>query len=392
MKTVAFVIPWYGLNISGGQENALRSLAEKLVLNEELQVEILTTCNKQFNSDWNENNYPQGIEVINGVKVRRFLVRKRNKKMFDKVNYKLMNNIPISQEEEDIFLQENINSPDLENYIRSHEKEYQCFFFAPYMFGTTYYGCQIVPEKSILLPALHDESYAFMQRFKQVFPKVCGAVYNSTAEYELANRIYELGNLKQEIIGYGISDNVVGDARQFIEKYKIKNPFIIYAGRKDHGKNVHLLLEYFSKLSPELEHLHLVLIGGGEINIPNNISYKVHDLGFLSIEEKYNAIAAAEILCQPSLHESFSLVMMEAWAMGTPTLVHGNCEVTRKFTQESNGGLYFTTLDEFRESTKLLLSNKEISGKLGNQGKKFVDEHFRWNTITAKYKDFIETL
>ena len=45
------------------------------------------------------------------------------------------------------------------------------------------------------------------------------------------------------------------------------------------------------------------------------------DLGFVPIQDKYDAYAAAELLCQPSKHESFSYVIMESWLCERPVLV-----------------------------------------------------------------------
>src|SRR5690606_28786657 len=123
MKRIAFVIPWYGVNIPGGSETACRNLAERM--NEKgNRVEILTTCAKQFNSDWNVDYHKPGVEVVNGIPVRRFKVRKRNTTLFDEINRKLMHNVNVSYEEEQIFLREMINSEDLVEYLRENKNQY----------------------------------------------------------------------------------------------------------------------------------------------------------------------------------------------------------------------------------------------------------------------------
>ena len=47
-----------------------------------IEVEILTTCVKQFTSDWNKNHYKPGNYLENGITVKRFKVRKRNTEKF----------------------------------------------------------------------------------------------------------------------------------------------------------------------------------------------------------------------------------------------------------------------------------------------------------------------
>ncbi|MDI3534976.1 MAG: hypothetical protein PWQ82_1341 [Thermosediminibacterales bacterium] len=393
MKKIAFVIPWFGEKIPGGAEAACRNISKHLK-QKGLDVEILTTCVKEFASDWNVNYYSEGLDRINNVPVRRFKIRFRNTHAFDQINYKLINKIKITREEEKIFFKEMINSPALYNYIRKNKEKYHCFIFTPYMFGTTYYGIKECPEKSVLIPCLHDESYAYLESVKEIFELSRGIIFLSNPEKELAEKLYNIDPIKKEVIGTGIDVPLNYDSERFIKKYNLKNPFILYAGRKDKGKNVDLLLNYFKKFklrNPEYI-LDLVLIGGGHIDIPVEIKEHVFDLGFVPLQDKYDAFSAAALLCQPSTHESFSIVIMESWICETPVLVNAKCEVTKSFCRQSNGGLYFNDFYEFEECIRFILDNKKIAMKLGKQGKNFVNKNFTWDVVSEKYIKFIQNL
>ena len=67
MKRLGFVTPWYGENIPGGAEMELRGLVKHLH-GAGIDVEILTTCVKQFTSDWNVNYYKEGADNVNGIR------------------------------------------------------------------------------------------------------------------------------------------------------------------------------------------------------------------------------------------------------------------------------------------------------------------------------------
>ena len=54
MQKIGFVIPWFGENIPGGAEMELREVTAHLQ-KAGMEVEILTTCVKEFTADWNEN-------------------------------------------------------------------------------------------------------------------------------------------------------------------------------------------------------------------------------------------------------------------------------------------------------------------------------------------------
>jgi glycosyltransferase involved in cell wall biosynthesis len=388
MKKIAFVIPWYSKNISGGAEHECKGIVEHLH-KAGANVEIITTCVKDFNSDWNKNYYAEGIELINDIPVRRFKVRKRDTKAFDQVNYKLMNNKPISLEEEDIYFKEMVNSIDLENYIQENQDKYESFVFIPYMFGTTYNGSKICPSNSVLIPCLHDESYAYMTRLKEMFERVSKMIFHAKPEFELASRLYDLSKVKVGVLGEGIDTDFEFNAERFRNKYKMHRPFILYAGRKDAGKKVDVLVKYFEKLCTENEDIDLVLIGGGNIDIPTKIKNRVHDLGFVAIQDKYDAYSAAMCLCQPSINESFSIVIMESWITGVPVLVNQKCDVTTNFVRESNGGLYFNNYNEFKECVLLYHNNRELNLAMGKLGQNFVKNNFSWDVIVEKYKNFL---
>lgn len=388
---IAFVVPWFGWDIPGGAEAEFRELAEHLQ-SEDTEISILTTCVEKFASDWNKNHYMAGTHVERGVTIRRFKVSKRNTEKFDSINYKLMNNmLPLSDEEEETFVRENINSYDLYEYVREHKEEYDYFILGPYLYGTTYHVAQMVPEKTILIPCFHDEAYFYMRNFRKVYSNVCGVIYNAIPEKELTEKYYNLCGVRQIVMGIGMDVDIAGNPDRFREKYSINDAYILYAGRKDAGKNVHILLRYFAEYKRRNNtDLKLVLIGGGEIDIPKNIREDVYDLGFIPVQDKYDAYAAATVLCQPSSHESFSFVIMESWLMGKPVMVSAACEVTKNFCRESNGGLWFEDFFEFEGVLNYLRANKDIADSMGAMGKKFVRDSFAWDKIVEKYLSFLD--
>ena len=398
MKKIGFVIPWYADGIPGGAEMELREVAGHLH-SAGVPLEILTTCVKEFGSDWSRNYYKEGLDkTVNGITIRRFKARKRDTAAFDAVNAKLMSRTPVTPEEEDVFLSEMVNSPDLYEYMSAHTEEYSLFVFIPYMFGTTYNGAKLLPHKSVLIPCFHDEAYAYMSRFKELFPQTAGMVFNARPESELAERLYGFSKsgTRTIVMGIGMDTDIVPDPAAFREKFGIKEQFILYAGRKDEGKNVHTLVKYFAEYLRRHEDtdLRLVLIGGGEIALPQELvrSGRIVDLGFVDRQDKYNAQGAAEFLCQPSKNESFSLVIMESWLCGRPVLVHEDCAVTRNFASESNGGLYFGNYFEFEGCTDYIISNKNTAWKMGSNGRDYVRKNFDWDVIVDKYKRFFEEI
>lgn len=393
MRKIGFVIPWYGEDIPGGAEMELREVATHLQ-RAGMDVEILTTCVREFSADWNENYYSAGTAVVEDIAVRRFPVRRRDTAAFDRVNRRLMEGQHLSLQEEKTFVEEMVNSPQLYEYLKDASDDYALYVFIPYMFGTTYYGMQACPEKSVLIPCFHDEAYLYLRLFRQAYIQARGIIYNAMPEMELANKVYDFTTTEQICMGIGMDTNICANADAFRKAYRIQKPFLLYAGRKDAGKNVHTLLRYFAEYKQRHgdSDLQLVLIGGGSIEIPASVRDDVYDLGFVSRQDKYDAMAAAELLCQPSHNESFSLVIMESWLCGRPVLVHSQCSVTRDFARRANGGLYFRNYFEFEGCVQYILTHPEQARTMGQNGGAFVRENFDWDVIVEKYRAFFAKL
>src|SRR5262245_208844 len=362
---MTLVIPWYGADVTGGAETEARKTAEGLQRLAGLEVEVLTTCVQDFHSDWIINNRPEGLECINGIPVRRFPVRARDTQAFDTVNLRLTHNLPLTDAEEAVFMREMIHSPAMYACIRNNAAD-RIFLFIPYMFGTTYAGSAIHPERSGLIPCLHDKSYAYLSYYREMLRRVRGArcLRRLDSTWLL---LYEMQG-DAPVLVWGVDTAFESNVERFVAKYGLKH-FLLYVGRKEAGKNVPLLIDYFAQYKRQCGgDLRLVLIGKGAVELPWDRRHDILDLGFLPEQDKLDAYAAALALCQPSLNESFSIVMMEAWVAGTPALVHANCAVTREHCLEANGGLFFADAEEFVETVKLLQEASVLRQALGAQG------------------------
>ena len=385
---IAFVIPWFAEKAPGGAEMELRSTACKLH-EAGMDVEILTTQVQEYLSNWSINHFPEGTEYIWGIPVTRFPVRQRQDHIFGEINSHLMARELISEEQEEAFNQEMVNSPELIKYIRNNYDRYDLFVFIPYMFGTTYYGMQECMDKAVMIPCFHDEAYAYMKSFKRVFSKAAAMVYNAYPEMELANRLYDLRNTKQIVMGIGMDTDITTNPERFREKFGIQKPFLLYAGRKDQGKGVGELIEDFGTYIDKYGHnLMLVLIGGGSIDIPAKYKDDIMDLGFVDVQDKYDACGAALCLCQLSRNESFSLVIMESWLCHRPVIVHQACPVTKDFAQRFEGGRAIGSYEDFEATVNFYLENPQEAAKMGESGRKHVIDSFSWDKIVQNYKEF----
>jgi glycosyltransferase involved in cell wall biosynthesis len=385
-QNLIFVIPWYGKDAHGGAETLCRMVVEHLN-SVNISVKVFTTCSKEFSSEW-ENDLPPGKTIENNISVTRFKIDSRDKNLFDTLNQKILSNQYLNKKEELEFFKNNINSSDMMKAISDDVDS--LFVFLPYLYGTTFFGGQIHPKRTVVIPCLHDEGYAKMNLVKKMLSNVKGLLFNSNAEKTLAEKLLSFIPTNK-VIGLGMDYPDKTNPEIFKRKYNL-NQFILCSGRKEEGKNTPLLVNYFSQyLENHNTDLKLVLTGKGKIDIPKQFSKNILDI-FLSREDLNNAFEAATIFCLPSVNESFSIVLMESWIHKVPVLVNNQCDVTKEHCINNNGGLYFDTYLEFEACVNYFLNNPDMAKKLGENGFDYVKKNYEWNTIVNSYADFFQTI
>jgi glycosyltransferase involved in cell wall biosynthesis len=392
-RRATFVVPWYGEKIPGGAEAETRRTAQNLA-GAGVEVTVLATCLSGLGSDWDHDHYPPGESVEDGVRVIRFPSATRDGARFNALNTRICGGKRISASEEQTFFANMVYSPELFAYLAAHP-EMGPFFFIPYLFTTAAWGPLVHPEKSVIIPCLHDEGYARLISVRHAFESARAVVFHVPAERDLAASLYDLTKTEPLVLGEGVDAEWSADAERFRRKYKIKGPFILYAGRKDAGKNVPLLSRYFTRfladgLGPQ--DLKLYMIGNLPAPIPPGAEKDIIDLGFVSKQDKYDAYAAADVLIQPSVMESFSLVIMEAWLAGTPVMVHAGCAVTKEHVELSGGGLHFGDYPRFAEGLRILLERPELREKMAQAGREYVLNNFSWPVVTQRFVELIDRL
>ena len=389
MTTISFVTPWYGPDVPGGAEAELRRLAPQLQ-RAGMRVEVLTTTTRDLYADWGRSYHPAGQTVIDGVPVRRFPVQRRNRAAFDALNLRLMNNRPIAAADEHVFIEEMLRVPALYDFIAAEAAE-RLYYFIPYLFSTTYFGAQVCPGRSIIMPCLHDESYARLSLYREVLSRARALVFHTEAERALADRLFpaEPGQLR-EVFGAGVDREGEGDADRFRRHSGLDGPFVLYAGRREPGKNTPLLLDYWSRYwqtTGQRRGARLVLLGPGEVVLPPAAAGSILDLGFVPLQDKLDALAAATVFCLPSVNESFSIALMESWLQGTPALVHAGCAVTVEHCRNANGGLYFAGYDEFAATLDYLFDHPAAAAQMGHNGRAYVLSRYHWPIIIPRYSE-----
>ncbi len=386
-ERVAFVPVRYGPRVVGGAEALTRALVEELD-SRGWPVEVITTCALDPYS-WT-NHFPPGTETVHGITVRRFPTesRKYTRKVF-RTETRMLQGKRVSRRRQEFWIRSVVTSEAMCRWLGEHRDEYRAFVFAPYLFGTTYLGVLEVPEKSYIIPCLHDEPYAYQYIYRKLMRSARGLMFNSVPEMELARRIFG-EDLPGRVVGMGFSP-YGADGERFRYKYSIEGDFILYTGRREIAKNTPLLLRYFCNfLENTGREVSLALTGAGQVDIPFSFRNRVIDVGFVDQRDLRDAYAAATLICHPSTKESFSIMILEAWLAGLPCLVHGDCAVTRHHVESSGGGLWFTDYPTFHEALEFLLDHPAARARMGEKGRDYVLANYSWDEVVRNFEAVLE--
>ncbi len=379
---IGFVVQRYGTEVVGGAELHCRWVAEHLA--ERHEVEVLTTTALDYLS-W-QNALPSGVSQQNGVTVRRFPVaRERRVESFDPVANKVCF-FDHTDEEERRWLEEHGPvCPELLDHLRQHEQEKDALVFFSYRYWTSYFGMQIAPRKSLLVPTAEHDRVLYLRLFRDFFRMPAAIVFNSPEEKELIERVTGNPDLPGEVVGTGIDRPPVVPVDEVAPRLDLLGDYFVYVGRIEPEKGCAVMIDHFLRWQRETRSTAtLALFGRSTMSFSENAHVRL--MGIVPDGEKLAAVARSRALIMPSRHESLSMVVLEAWMMGRPVLVNGDCEVLRGQVLRADGGLYSRRYEEFAAAMELLTREPALADRLGAQGQAYFRENYAWDRITEKYE------
>lgn len=388
-RHIAFVAPRFSEKATiGGAETLLKELALR-VARAGHKVTFLTTCADNHYT-WENSREPGQLE-FGGMTVHFFRVNEdRDVATFLHVQDDIDHRRPLTLEQERSWITNSVNSRDLEQHLQDHGSEYDAVLAGPYLFGITFAVARLLPEKTFLVPCLHDEVFAYLGIMKELFSSVKGLLFNAQPERELAESLYAIDRQRKAVVGMGM-EPFESDGRRIRTKLGFEEPYVLYSGRREPGKGTPTLLGYLHAFRARTASpVRLVFTGSGDIHPHPELAPYVKDLGFASEQDKHDAMAGAAAFIHPSVNESFGIVLLESFLAGTPGLVHAGSKVLKWQCQQSNGGLWFRAYPDFEEALQLLLSRPDLARAMGAAGKRYVQTAYGWESVLHRLFQALE--
>jgi glycosyltransferase involved in cell wall biosynthesis len=385
---LAVVVPRYGRDVIGGAETGARELAEHLADLLGWEVDVLTTTALEATT-WDEH-YSPGTAVEGGVRVHRFPVdRGRHPDFAARSNAYFASPAAHTPAEQAAWVAEQGPvSSTLLDAVRSSDADRLVFY--PYLYDPTVRGLPTVAERAVLHAAAHDEAPIHIPLVADVFRRAPTLVHHSDAEQRLVARLFpETIARPQIVLGLGVAAGRAdrGSADALLGPVADR-PFLLCLGRVDPGKGVDALVGYFDAYKRRRPG-PLALVVAGPIGTAPPPHPDVVVTGPVSEGAKWDLLERATALVSPSPHESFSLVVLEAWLAGTPVLANAWCEPTSDHCRASGGGVAFGDLAEFSAAVDVLTTRPQVAAAMARAGAAYVEDRYAWPTLVRRYERFL---
>ncbi len=387
-RRIGFVPPRYGEGVVGGAEAVLHELAHDFAARG-WDVEVLTTCARDHYT-W-ANSFPAGASRDGAITVRRFrtVVSRDPKRAW--LEEEILKGGELTLTEQQRWMNGSFRVPDLFHWLLDHAAEYGALVFAPYPFWTTFACSLVAPERTVLMPCLHDEPYAYLDLFQPVFSGAGQIWFQTDPEHELAHSIFKLPR-SHDVVGSPVRAPQAYDPDGFRARHGIEGRFILYAGRREGGKGWERLLHAFAwALHHKALPFSLVTMGVGDVRPPGEIADRVIDLGLVSEADRNDAFAAADAYIQPSEYESFSRTIMEAWLAGTFVIGNGASKVVTWHCERSGAGLTYDDDYELAECLAFVAQQGDAATALAAAGRAYVLDNYSPDIVVPRMEATIAT-
>lgn len=234
----------------------------------------------------------------------------------------------------------------------------------------------------VLLPLFHpDDVFHHHQIFYECFARATAILAQTTYSVEQFRRLAPTSN--PVLIGAGInveefSQNLINGDR-FRAKHGLRGKrLVLMVGRKEHSKRYDLAVKAINALADH--QVTLVLIGEDVDCQPINSTYVTY-LGKVARTELLDAYAACDLLLFPSEHESFGIVILEAWMFRKPVLCNARCLPVASLITHGVDGFVCNGVESFVYYLRQLLDDNDLRERLGEMGYLKTIRHYTWDII-----------
>jgi glycogen(starch) synthase len=209
------------------------------------------------------------------------------------------------------------------------------------------------------------------------------------------NQLFDIDPLKTDVVPNGIelgqwrADPAAATRSRSL--YAGKGPLIVFTGRLEWEKGVHVLLDAMNLLRKQHPHARLVIAGKGGKSAELakqarrlRLGKKATFVGWLPEVDLHALVAAADVAVIPSLYEPFGLVALEAAALETALVVSDTGGLS-EIADNDQVALTFMRGDAESLATTLdtLLVDEAMTQKRVAAAMQALQDRYTWDRVVA---------
>jgi glycosyltransferase involved in cell wall biosynthesis len=184
-----------------------------------------------------------------------------------------------------------------------------------------------------------------------------------------------------------IDDDRADRGIPFRRRHRLYGPMVLYGGRMEPDNGCEEMLEYFDAYAAHDGDTSLVLMGVKMMKVPDELY--VRQAGILPDRERMVAYEAAEVTVAPGSDDPLALSVLESFAVGTPVLACARNAAAVEHCKRGGGGLYYANKEEFVEALRALMSRPKLREQLGQSGRQYVRQYYRWDAVLGRFERLI---
>jgi glycosyltransferase involved in cell wall biosynthesis len=173
----------------------------------------------------------------------------------------------------------------------------------------------------------------------------------------------------------------------FRRRHRLYGALAVYGGRVDTDNGSEEVLEYFDSYAAVDPALSLVLTGVKMMKVPE--ADYVSIAGVLQDREQPWAYEAADVTLAPEPDDLLAMPVLQSFAAGAPVLASARNRAAVDHCRRGQGGMYYETRAEFVEALRLLASSPGLRKRLGENGRQYVRQHYRWDAVLGRFERLI---
>ena len=169
----------------------------------------------------------------------------------------------------------------------------------------------------------------------------------------------------------------------FRRRHRLYGPFALYGGRVESDNGCEEMLDYFDTFAATDGDTVLALMGVKMMKVPEEPYIRL--AGVLPERERMIAYEAADVTIAPAADDLVAQPLLESLAVGTPVLASARNSAAVEHCRRANAGLYYANREEFVEALRLLMTNSRLRSRLGENGRSYVRQNFRWDAVLGRF-------